>query len=84
MVGMSPATLRRWLLGYEHQKKAEPALWHPQYIPDEDGVLLGFRDLIEPEPPRVQPGGPTDQRHDTWSVVSTGQTFQTARIFSQS
>lgn len=47
MVGMSPATLRRWLLGYEHDHKAEPALWRPQYFPDDDGVLLGFRDLIE-------------------------------------
>lgn len=48
MVGMSPATLRRWLLGYEHGHKTEPALWRPQYFPDEDdGVLLGFRDLIE-------------------------------------
>lgn len=47
MVGMSQATLRRWLLGYRHDNKDEPALWQPQYEPDEDGVLLGFRDLVE-------------------------------------
>lgn len=47
MVGMSQATLRRWLLGYRHDSKHEPVLWKPQYKPDEDGVLLGFRDLVE-------------------------------------
>lgn len=47
MVGMSQATLRRWLSGYHHDSKEEPALWQPQYEPGEDGVLLGFRDLIE-------------------------------------
>ncbi|MEZ0132128.1 MULTISPECIES: DUF433 domain-containing protein [Novosphingobium] len=47
MVGMSPATLRRWLLGYQHHDKAEAALWKPQYTPDDEGVLLGFRDLVE-------------------------------------
>jgi uncharacterized protein (DUF433 family) len=53
MVGMSPQTLRRWLLGYDHARKGEQVrhekpLWRPQYTPDEDdGVLLGFRDLVE-------------------------------------
>lgn len=53
MVGMSSQTLRRWLLGYDHKSKGgallhEGPLWHPQYTPDEDdGVLLGFRDLVE-------------------------------------
>lgn len=53
MVGMGPKTLRRWLLGYDHGGvdapiKHEPPLWTPQYDPlDNDGVLLGFRDLIE-------------------------------------
>lgn len=53
MVGMGAQTLRRWLLGYDHkgrdaEVRHEPALWSPQYDPDEDdGVLLGFRDLIE-------------------------------------
>ena len=48
MVGMRPATLRRWLLGYAHDVKHEAPLWRPQYQSDgDDGVLLGFRDLIE-------------------------------------
>ena len=53
MVSMSSQTLRRWLLGYEHARKGkalryEKPLWQPQYAPSEDdGVLLGFRDLIE-------------------------------------
>lgn len=53
MVGMGTQTLRRWLLGYDHKNKDaqirhEPALWRPQYDPEaSDGVLLGFRDLIE-------------------------------------
>ncbi|MFT4057183.1 MAG: DUF433 domain-containing protein [Novosphingobium sp.] len=53
MVGMSAQTLRRWLLGYDHKDKDaqvrhEPALWQPQYEPEaSDGVLLGFRDLVE-------------------------------------
>lgn len=53
MVGMGAQTLRRWLLGYDHKGKDsevrhEPALWQPQYDADDDeGVLLGFRDLIE-------------------------------------
>ena len=48
MVGMQPTTLRRWLLGYHHDAKHEDPLWRPQYDPnDDDGVLLGFRDLVE-------------------------------------
>lgn len=47
MVGMRPLTLRRWLLGYDHDEKREDPLWRPQYEPDDDGVLLGFRDLVE-------------------------------------
>jgi uncharacterized protein (DUF433 family)/transposase-like protein len=53
MVGMSPQTLRRWLRGYDHVGKGEPPrhempLWQAQYaLDDDDGVLLGFRDLIE-------------------------------------
>lgn len=52
MVGMSPQTLRRWLLGYDHgtsggERRHEQPLWHPQYTPDDDGVLLGFHDLVE-------------------------------------
>ncbi|MEZ0495986.1 DUF433 domain-containing protein [Sphingomonas sp. IW22] len=48
MIGMRPNTLRRWLTGYKHDDKREAALWSPQYEPSEDdGLLLGFRDLIE-------------------------------------
>lgn len=53
MVGMGATTLRRWLLGYGHARKGEPKrheipLWRPQYVPTEDdGILLGFRDLVE-------------------------------------
>jgi uncharacterized protein (DUF433 family) len=48
MVGMQPSTLRRWLLGYEHHTTREAPLWRPQYDPaDDEGVLLGFRDLVE-------------------------------------
>ncbi len=53
MVGMAPKTLRRWLIGYDHNSpnnpiKHEPPLWTPQYDPHaDDGVYLGFRDLIE-------------------------------------
>jgi uncharacterized protein (DUF433 family) len=48
MVGMRPGTLRRWLLGYEHHAKREDPLWRPQYdAGEDDGILLGFRDLIE-------------------------------------
>lgn len=48
MVGMQPTTLRRWLVGYDHHSKHEAPLWRPQYDPnDDDGMLLGFRDLVE-------------------------------------
>src|SRR3546814_1080396 len=40
MVGMGAQTLRRWLLGYDHKDKDaqvrhEPALWRPQYDPED-------------------------------------------------
>lgn len=47
MIGMHASTIRRWLLGYTHDGKVEDELWRPQYEPDEDGVLLGFRDVVE-------------------------------------
>lgn len=47
MVGMRSATLRRWLIGYRHDSKMEAPLWEGQYAPDDDGLLLGFRDLVE-------------------------------------
>lgn len=53
MVGMSPQTLRRWLLGSEHAVREnevvrERPLRQPQdAIDEDDGVLLGFRDLVD-------------------------------------
>jgi uncharacterized protein (DUF433 family) len=49
LVGMTPARLRRWIYGYEYEggEGSQPALWHPQYDPEDDGQLIGFRDLIE-------------------------------------
>jgi uncharacterized protein (DUF433 family) len=47
MVGMNANTLKRWLLGYDHDGKQEAELWKPQYVAGDDGLLLGFRDLVE-------------------------------------
>lgn len=47
MIGMTPITLRRWLMGYTHEGVSEEGLWQPQYDVDEEGLFLGFRDLIE-------------------------------------
>lgn len=47
MVGMNAGTLKRWLVGYDHDGKNEPELWKPQYAVGDDGLLLGFRDLVE-------------------------------------
>lgn len=51
LLHMQPKTLRRWVYGYDYDHgnglKEQPALWTPQYDPDADGPLLGFRDLIE-------------------------------------
>jgi uncharacterized protein (DUF433 family) len=51
LLHMQPTTLRRWLYGYEYDhgegEVHQPPLWTPQYDPDDDGPLLGFRDLIE-------------------------------------
>lgn len=48
MIGMGAQTLRRWLAGYEHDRKHEVPLWRPQYDAEHEGkVLLGFRDLVE-------------------------------------
>jgi uncharacterized protein (DUF433 family) len=46
MVGMNANTLKRWLLGYDHDGKQEAEL-KPQYVAGDDGLLLGFRDLVE-------------------------------------
>lgn len=51
LLRMQGITLRRWLYGYDYDHGdgvvAQPALWQPQYDPEQDGQLLGFRDLIE-------------------------------------
>ncbi len=51
LLHMRPKTLRRWVYGYDYDHgdgvKEQPALWSPQYDPEIDGPLLGFRDLVE-------------------------------------
>lgn len=51
LLGVAPVTLRRWLFGYHYDhhgpKTEQQPLWRPQYGPDQDEPLLGFRDLIE-------------------------------------
>ncbi|MCF2514428.1 hypothetical protein LVY65_05025 [Sphingomonas sp. G124] len=51
LLRMQPATLRRWLYGYDFDHgdgpREMPPLWEPQYGCDDDGPLLGFRDLVE-------------------------------------
>lgn len=51
LLHMQPKTLRRWVYGYDYDfgdgLREQPALWTPQYDPEADGLLLGFRDLIE-------------------------------------
>lgn len=51
LLQMQAKTLRRWVYGYDYDQgdgpREQPALWKPQYDPESDGALLGFRDLIE-------------------------------------
>ena len=51
LLNMQPITLRRWLYGYDYDHHDapghQPPLWMPQYDAEQDGQLLGFRDLIE-------------------------------------
>jgi len=51
MIGMGSQTLRRWLLGYDHDandgKHFHSPLWQLQYELQDDEIFLGFRDLIE-------------------------------------
>ncbi len=51
LLGVSPATIRRWLFGYSYHHHGplteQLPLWRPQYGLDQDEPLLGFRDLIE-------------------------------------
>ncbi len=48
---MQPVTLRRWLYGYDYDRDdgchEQPPLWRLQYDSEQNGQLLGFRDLIE-------------------------------------
>jgi uncharacterized protein (DUF433 family) len=51
LLHMQPKTLRRWLYGYDYdhwgEARQQPPLWQPQYDANDDGPLLGFRDLVE-------------------------------------
>jgi uncharacterized protein (DUF433 family) len=51
LLGISPATLKRWLFGYSYEHHGpltmQKPLWQAQYGVDQDEPLLGFRDLIE-------------------------------------
>ncbi|MBA3811166.1 MAG: DUF433 domain-containing protein [Caulobacteraceae bacterium] len=51
LLGVPPATIRRWLFGYSYDhhgpRTQQLPLWRPQYGVDQDEPLLGFRDLIE-------------------------------------
>ena len=51
LLHMQPVTLRRWLYGYDYEHESEqrrqPPLWQSQYAGEQDGPLLGFRDLVE-------------------------------------
>jgi uncharacterized protein (DUF433 family) len=49
LLGVTPTRLRRWFYGYEYEggEGSQPPLWNPQYDPESDGQLIGFRDLIE-------------------------------------
>ena len=51
LVGTSPANVRRWLFGYTYDhhgpKRIQRPLWEPQYGPDQEDPVLGFRDLLE-------------------------------------
>lgn len=47
----SAVNVRRWLGGYSYRFKGEqhemPPLWEPQHSDIEDGLEIGFRDLVE-------------------------------------
>lgn len=51
MIGMGNQTLRRWLLGYDHNASDgmhhHSPLWPLQHDLQDDEIFLGFRDLIE-------------------------------------
>jgi uncharacterized protein (DUF433 family)/transposase-like protein len=52
MIGMNNQSLYRWLRGYEWRDRDDKArfsepLWSTQHKITDDGVFLGFRDLVE-------------------------------------
>jgi hypothetical protein len=47
LVGTPPRNIRRWLTGYSYQGRHMPPLWEPQLPQFEEGLEIGFRDLIE-------------------------------------
>ena len=51
LLGVPPATIRRWLFGYSYARDgirtAQRPLWQPEYGVDQEDPILGFRDLIE-------------------------------------
>ncbi len=47
LVQVKPGKISRWLRGHEAHGKFYEALWHPQVDLGEDGLFLGFRDLME-------------------------------------
>src|SRR3546814_20810998 len=51
LLHMQAVTLRRWLCGYDYDREdgvhQQPPVWRAQYDADQDGLLLGFRDLVE-------------------------------------
>lgn len=71
MIGMKSQSLYRWLRGYEWKDRHEnnrlsSPLWETQHEITDDGVFLGFRDLVEA---RV-----------VNALVSRGVSLQTIRI----
>jgi uncharacterized protein (DUF433 family) len=51
LLRMQSSTLKRWLYGYDYNHHGieyqQPPLWQPQYDTEQNGQLLGFRDLVE-------------------------------------
>lgn len=48
LVGAEPASVRRWLLGYERKQQRYEPLWAPELAAEDLGEpVLGFRDLLE-------------------------------------
>jgi len=47
LVQISAAKINRWLRGHTVEKKQYDRLWKPQIDLGEQGIILGFRDLME-------------------------------------